>query len=278
MPVLIPLAHVLASALSKLAWGLGFAALVDLLSENGVIRAVKGWIVSAALSQAGLTLDKDDPLSDASMANAISERLGFPVRTLVDKQMIREDVEMFAAAQISERSGYLIRSVSNVDMLKEDLERTAAAVLSDRLGIPAGVIAADDGVFDPVAIKARLMAWAKAEIMQQVAAEIGTSYEELMAVADVESLAGEINGRLAAMNSDQFVTARRLAFNLANSVAMSAITEYQQVASGMTKRQRRQEQVRQAQAKFRRRHGNRQVYVPLGFSAAVTENPPAGGG
>lgn len=121
------------------------------------------------------------------------------------------------------------------------------------------------------------MAWAKAEIMQQVAAEVGTSYEELTAIADVESLAGEINGRLAALNSDQFVTARRLAFNLATPVAMNAIVEYQQVTTGMTKRQRRQEQVRQAQA-TRRRHGNRQVYVPLGFSAAVTENPPAGGG
>ena len=99
-----------------------------------------------------------------------------------------------------------------------------------------------------------------------------------MAIPDIESAAGEINGRLALLRSEQFVTARRLAFNVANTLAMNAVTEYQQVATRMTKRQRRQEQLRQAQAKFRRRHGNRQVYVPLGFSAAVTENqPPAGG-
>ncbi|TXI72652.1 MAG: hypothetical protein E6Q49_06540 [Limnohabitans sp.] len=278
VPVLVPLASVIGGRLASwLAW-LGVAALVEKITSLGVVPVVYGWIADAAEYYAGLQLNRDDPLSEPSITGAISARLGFPLRTLKDAQMIREDLDAWAAGQVSARSGYLVRSVSNVDILKEDLERVAAAVLSDRLNIPAGVIAADGGVFDPVAIKARLMAWAKAEIMQQVAAEVGTSYEELAAVADVESLAGEINGRLAALNSDQFVTARRLAFNLANSVAMSAIVEYQQVTTGMTKRQRRQEQVRQAQAKFRRRHGNRQVYVPLGFSAEVTENPPAGGG
>lgn len=279
MPLpLVPLVSALAVPLTGLLRMLSFAAIVNWLTDNGVVRAVEQWIISAALEKAGLRLAEDDPLSDASLAAAVSERFGVPIRSLKDQQMIKEDLDYWTAGQISERSGYLVRSVSNVDILKEDLERVAAAVLSDRLNIPAGVIAADDGVFDPVAIKERLLAWAKAELMTSIEAEIGVSLEEIMAIPDIESAAGEINGRLALLKSDQFVTARRLAFNVANTLAMNAVTEYQQVATRMTKRQRRQEQLRQAQAKFRRIHGNRQVYVPLGFSAAVTENPPTAGG
>lgn len=278
VPVLVPLASVIGGRLASwLAW-LGVAALVEKINSLGVVPVVYGWIADAAEYYAGLQLNRDDPLSEPSITGAISARLGFPLRTLKDAQMIREDLDSWAAAKVSERSGYLVRSVSNVDILKEDLERVAAAVLSDRLNIPAGVIAADNGVFDPVAIKERLLAWAKAELMTSIEAEIGVSLEEIMAIPDIESAAGEINGRLALLKSDQFVTARRLAFNVANTLAMNAVTEYQQVATRMTKRQRRQEQLRQAQAKFRRRHGNRQVYVPLGFSAAVTENPPPAGG
>lgn len=279
MPLpLVPLASALAVPLMGLLKWASFAAIVNWLTDNGVVRAVEQWIVSAALERSGLRLAEEDPLSDASLSAAVSEKFGVPIRSLKDQQMIKEDLDYWTAGQVSERSGYLVRSVSNVDILKEDLERVAAAVLSDRLNIPAGVIAADDGVFDPVAIKERLLAWAKAELMTSIEAEIGVSLEEIMAIPDIESAAGEINGRLALLKSDQFVTARRLAFNVANTLAMNAVTEYQQVATRMTKRQRRQEQLRQAQAKFRRRHGNRQVYVPLGFSAAVTENPPPAGG
>lgn len=278
VPVLVPLATLIAGRMQGwLAW-VGLSTIASALYEYGVVDTVKGWIVQAAMHYAGLELNEENPLSDESFSAAMSKKLGFPIRTLKDQQSIKEDLEAYAAAQISERSGYLVRSVSNIDILKEDLERVAAAVLSDRLNIPAGVIAADDGVFDPVAIKERLLAWAKAELMTSIEAEIGVSLEEIMAIPDIESAAGEINGRLALLKSDQFVTARRLAFNVANTLAMNAVTEYQQVATRMTKRQRRQEQLRQAQAKFRRRHGNRQVYVPLGFSAAVTENPPPAGG
>lgn len=279
MPLpLVPLASALAVPLMGLLKWASFAAIVNWLTDNGVVREVERWIVSAALERSGLRLAEEDPLSDASLSAAVSEKFGVPIRSLKDQQMIEEDLDYWTAGKISERSGYLVRSVSNVDILKEDLERVAAAVLSDRLNIPAGVIAADYGVFDPVAIKERLLAWAKAELMTSIEAEIGVSLEEIMAIPDIESAAGEINGRLALLKSDQFVTARRLALNVANTLAMNAVTEYQQVAMRMTKRQRRQEQLRQAQAKFRRRHGNRQVYVPLGFSAAVTENPPPAGG
>ena len=52
-----------------------------------------------------------------------------------------------------------------------------------------------------------------------IEAEIGVSLEEIMAIPDIESAAGEINGRLALLKSDQFVTARRLAFNVVNTLS-----------------------------------------------------------
>lgn len=278
VPVLVPLATLIAGRMQGwLAW-VGLSTIASALYEYGVVDTVKGWIVQAAMHYAGLELNEENPLSDESFSAAMSKKLGFPIRTLKDQQSIKEDLEAYAAAQISERSGYLVRSVSNVDMLKEDLVRVSSAVLSEKLGIPAGVIAEDGGVFDPAAVKERLLIWAKAELMSRVEGDVLIGLQDILAVPDVESAAAELNNRLGAINVDQTVTARRLAVHLSNLLATDAVTGYQKAARAMTKRQRRQESLRAAQAKFRRRHGKREVYVPLGFSATVTENqPPAGG-
>lgn len=237
--------------------------------KREIEEAILGWLVSYAAQKAGLTLDANDPLSDASLSGAVSERLGFTVRTLKDKASLAEDLEDHATALISQRAGYQIHSVRNVAVLRNDLEQIGCAILSQRLGIPAGVLPSDGEVFDAPAIKGRLLSWAKAEILQNASGEISGMIADIQGFTDFESLAAEMNGKLEALGSVEQVSARKLALMVANRMATNAVADYGRVASGMSKRTRRQLQLRDAQRKFRAAHGNRQQYVPLGMAGNV---------
>ncbi|KXB29250.1 hypothetical protein AT959_14840 [Dechloromonas denitrificans] len=234
-----------------------------------VKKEINDAIVKEAAERAGVTLDAENPLSDASLANAVFQRTGIPLRSLRDQVLIKEDLDTWAASLVSAKSGYTIRSVSNVAILKEDLQRTACAVLTERLGIPAGVLPSDGQAFDPEAIKTRLLAWAKAEIMTRVGEDVGVSVDEIMALGDVESVAYELNSLLKLADSDMTVTGRKLAVRVVNQLAARSVVEYQQVVQGDTKASRRRLQNRKAQERFRAKWGNRQKYVPLDMNAVI---------
>ena len=72
-----------------------------------------------------------------------------------------------------------------------------------------------------------------------------------------------MNAKLEAQGSARRVTPQQLAFAFANEIALDAVGEYGQIAEAVSRRKRRQEQVRRAQERFRRLHGNRQQYVRL---------------
>ena len=182
--------------------------------------------------------------------------------------MVLEDVDNFLAARVSEKSGYQIRSVRDVQKLKEDIQRAGAALVTERIGLPVGIIP-ENGDWDGDVIKGRILEWAKAEVLNQASLRVGSEIASIEAMGDFEALAGEINGRLSDIGSLQQVEARSIALGIANKLAVEAVTSYQKTVKVMTKRARRQELNRAAQAKFRAAHGNRQQYVPLGMVATV---------
>lgn len=252
-----------------ITWGtraLATYGLARLFSDNSIEdlrRMVLDWVVDHAAERAGLELDRDDPLSDASLAGAVSQKTGVTLRSLKDRVMIQEDLDTHAAALISNKSGYMIHSVSNVAVLRADLQRVATAVLTDKLGLPVGVLPGDGEEINPALIKERLLSWAKAELMQNITGQVGVSVAEIAAIGDLESLAGELNGRLLAMGSDFEVSGNKMAVAVASKLIRRAITDYQRVADGSSKHTRRQEQLRRAQATFRAKWGSRMTYVPV---------------
>lgn len=260
--LLVPLAEVLGASLVGLLKWATVAAIINYLTDNGVVRAIYQWIAQAALHHAGLELDENDPLSDASLAGAVSKRTGVTLRSLKDKETIMEDLDTFTCDMIMQRAGYRIASVRNVDTLKADLLRIAAAEMTARLGLPVGVLP-EDGTFKPEEVKERLIVWAKAEVLNRVGQEIGVKAEELFGLYDFEGLAAEINERLREVDSDFSVTGRKLAISMANKLASKAVTDYQAVALDGTKRGRRKEQIRAAQRRFREKWGNRRQYMPV---------------
>lgn len=276
MPLpLIPLASFLAANVTRILAGVGLTSLATSVGWDEFEHKVKAWFVTEAAARAGLELDPDDPTSDASMSNAVSLRLGIPIRSLRDKAMIKEDIEDWAAGFVSGKIGYQIRSVRDVDMLKEDMLRIGGALLTEHVGVPAGLMDGDEG-FNVEVIKQRLLMWAQAEIMSNIQTLAGPVLEQLKTSLSLDTLAASMNEALVDMDSEHRVTADSIAIAVANRLAVQSITNYQRVVQDGSKKLRRKRQVAEAQKRFHQRHGQRRVYVPVGWTANV--NPPAGGG
>lgn len=274
VPAIVGVAALVGRLFSVLSTRWGWMSLGALAAQGGDIwEAVKAWAVEEVARRSGLNLDPEDPFSDASMAGAVGARIGVTVRSLKDRSMIREDLENYAVGLVSSRAGYEIRSVSNVAILREDLQRIACAILTEKLQLPLGILPAAGGEINAEEIKQNLLGWAKAELLSQVGEGVSISLDELQQIGDVEGLAVQLNERLSAMGSPESVTARQIALHVSNRLAVSAIADYGRVSEEISKRTRRQLQLRAAQSKFRAAHGNRQKYVPLGMVATVIDEP-----
>lgn len=230
-------------------------------------------IVEETAQRTGLQLDPADPFSDASLSGAVGQRIGVPLRSLKNAETIKEDLEAYALQVISQRSGYELHSVTDVAILRADFQRIACAMLTEKLQLPVGVFPDGDGEIDPAAVRENLLAWAKAELANRVEWEVGYSLDEIKQIGDIETLAAELNGRLAAVGSDQVVTARQIALHVSNKMAVQSIADYGRVSQDIAKATRRQLQLRAAQARFRAKNGNRQKYVPLGMTATIGPEP-----
>lgn len=254
------------AAYGLLAWSEG-KSLAQMKQE--IERMILDWVVSYAAHKSGLKLNEDDPLSDASLCNAFGERTGVTIRTLKDKNLIKEDLNNYAAQLISSKSGFVVHSVTNVEVLKNDLLRIGAAEMTVRLGLPVGVMPGDGELFDAVEVKKRLMLWAKAEMLADMSNDVNLSLDEIRAMGNIDALANDLNTRLTVAKIDKVVTGRQIAVSVANGMAEKAVVEYQSYVLSASKLDRKRVLNRAAQAKFRAAHGNRQRYIPLGMNATI---------
>lgn len=274
LPAVVGVAALVGRLFAVLSTRWGWMSLGALAAQGGDIwEAVKAWAVEEVARRSGLGLDPADPFSDSSMAGAVGARIGVTVRSLKDQNMIREDLENYAVGLISQRVGYEVRSVSNVSIMREDFQRIGCALLTERLQLPVGILPAAGGEINAAEIKQNLLGWAKAELLAGVGDQVAISLDDLQQIGDVEGLAVQLNGRLSAMGSPESVTARQIALHISNKLAVSAIADYGRVSEEISKRTRRQLQLRAAQSKFRAAHGNRQKYVPLGMVATIDDEP-----
>ncbi len=255
-----------------IAWGTRAAAtygLARLFSEEPIqelSNMLTGLVVEQAAVRAGLQLDPDDPFSDASMANAVGLRVGIPLRSLKDRQIIMEDVDTWAAALLTEKIGYQISSLRDPAAARADLEAAALNIITARTGIPFAV----GRGMSPEEIRAAVEDWARARLAVEMAGSATAAKNILGGVGvDFEALAAEMNGKLVALGSENAVNAGQLALHVAESMVKTSVEKLQVRASGMTKKSRRSLQVRAAQQRFRSLHGNRQIYVPLGMVGTV---------
>ena len=227
-------------------------------------------IVEEVAAKTGLELDPHDPFSDASMAAALSGRMGITIRSVKNREMIIEDIEDFAVGRVSEKLGFTITTLRDPVRMRQDFEAAALNMIAEKTGIPF-VPPAAGAEWSAEEIKSQVEDWARARI----ATDLSVSANDALAVlssggVDFESAAAAMNEKLDLIESGDRVTAKRLALHVAESLVQQSAAQFQKTAMNVSKKSRRQLQLREAQRKFRRAHGNRQVYVPLGMSADIS--------
>ena len=254
-----------ATLLEIIVAGGSLASLVDTIMAGGLKEQAEAIIIAEVANKAGLHLAEENPLSDASLAGAVGERLGVPIRSLRDRTMIEEDVDAYLAGRLSEKIGYQISSLRNTDRLRTDLEVAALGIVTAKTGIPLTPPAPGE-TLTPDAIKEQVKDWARAAIMAE-AQEKGAAALELLSgpMADFEAVAEEMNRKLEVLGSENRVTATMLAMKVSETLVKESVPKFQRAAIVVGRRNRRQLQNRESQARFRQSHGNRNVYVPLGI-------------
>lgn len=102
----------------------------------------------------------------AGVTRQVSRRSGIPLRNLMDKEMVVEDLENHALYIIGERSGIHLSSLRNVEVMKQDFLRIAGGVITERTGIPF------TDLTDVEAIKADVMTWAQDQAMMAIGDDV----------------------------------------------------------------------------------------------------------
>ena len=260
------IASIFGAAYALFTWADG-RSLDDIKKE--IERAILNWVVAYAAEHAGLELDPDAPLSDASFCHAIEKKTGLIVRTLKDKNSFIEDCETFALQRISMKTGYTLSTLRNVDQMKRDLINIGGAVIVEKTGVPVLPLPDNPSEWE-YTVRERVLQWAEAQIQHRVAQAAGEMFGQMSELVDVEGLAGQINAKLGEIGSLQQVNARGVALFIAEKVANQAIERFQVTAKNGPKQTRRRLQLLEAQRRFRLRHpGKRSQYIPIDPAAPI---------
>lgn len=200
----------------------------------------------------------------AALAREIAAKSGIALRDITDRKMVQEDLTAYALQMLEDRTGYRLSSLTNVELLKGDMLRIGAGVVGERTGIVLTNLESVE------AIKADLLAWAKDQVMVEIA-------------ADVESVMGvEYANGVSMLAYMQQVTGREIKpVELLRGVQSAVMGQYQKSEeriAPITKADRRRLQNKMNQRIFRERHkknsptydgGGLQVYVPKGSRAEI---------
>lgn len=301
MGVLLRLAGWVVANWRAISFGSGVAGVVELMRSGGITKIISDWIVEAAAQDAGLRLDPENPLSDASFSAAIGEKIGFRIRTLLDKESIKEDVLDGAALLLTERTGIQIRSLYQIDIVVEDLEnwalqmieqktnirlsslRDVEALRGDFVKIAGGVITAQTGIpltdiTNPDQIKLDVMDWARDAAMLEIGESVNTavSAEWKQGVSMLKMLRDRMGKN---------VSPRALLRGVNDAMVARYAVRLQDVGTKtVSKKDVRRYQNKLAQRRFRARAdrnnpmwdgrvGGKTGYVPKGWT--VTYNKPS---
>lgn len=108
---------------------------MELLLDSGLEKVAIKWAKAEIERRTGLALLDDEPFSDRSFAMAISNKIGFTVRSVLNKEMVIEDLMREASVRLNEKTGLMIRDFRDKEMVREDVEQFAADQIFLKTGI-----------------------------------------------------------------------------------------------------------------------------------------------
>ncbi len=241
-------------ALGFLEW-VGITAVINQVADSAFARGVEVCVSDAVFDWTGIRVRPEALATSFGWSEGISAKLGVPLRDITNRQMVKEDVLAAAAGMIAEKSGVLLTDVTDAEKIRADVMKYGAG----RLATDAGIYLSDPSSIE--AIKADLKLWGKQQAMSEVAGD-------LAAELNLKDSDGVRLRELLAARGYAGVKPVDLLKN-ANVLLVGYAREEFARAESITKKTARRLQLREAQSKFRRAHGNRQKYVPLGMTAVI---------
>ncbi|MCX7206995.1 MAG: hypothetical protein NT086_13645 [Proteobacteria bacterium] len=111
--------------------------LTEILKTHSVTEAIEGalasQIVEYALVHWGVILDRNNPLSKASINNAISQKVGFTLTDVFDKNALMHDVGAGLAQELNQRFGTHITTVWPVEVFQDQLENAVLDIILEAI-------------------------------------------------------------------------------------------------------------------------------------------------
>lgn len=258
LPVIVGVVALIMRFRSALMW-LGIGASIGPDVWEKLVKEVKEWIVVEAARTGGLELDSDDPLTDASLSNAVSKRTGVTLRTLKDRAMIEEDLLAYAAVKVEQKTGGLkLTNLKDINATKLDVMRFASAKFSEQIGVPISDIT------DREKTKEELKEWA----LSQAYSHMGEDVQKAMAMyqqsgVNMGAVIEQVNDMVQS-NGAEPLDGKKIVMAMLHNGMVQQIARIGARAALTAMKTKRQLQMQNASMRFREKHGSRMKYEPLG--------------
>ena len=211
-------------------------------------------IADAVREKTALDLDPDEPLSDASISQALSDRSGIHVSTVKDAAVLSSDLAAHASGIIKDHTGIPLSNLLSVEQIKLDIVTHAQNVVKDRTGLDiAGATTFDE-------VQKRISDHVREKLAELVADRL---HDVAGDFANPEATFDELLAMVYRAQEVQGIRARDVALGVAASIVVASYARLSVPLKRRVDTFRRRAQNRESQRRFREVHGNRIRYERL---------------
>lgn len=201
-----------------------------------------------------LELDPNDPITDPSMSAALTERSGITITSVVDAEVFKHDLSVHASGIIKGHTGMELTNIFSVEQIKTDVVGHAAKVVYDRTGLDIqGAVSYDD-------VQKKIYKAVENRLAELVVQRLKAAAEEF---SNPEATLDDLLSMVYRAQEAKNLKVRDVALGTAASIVVAA---YATISTPMKRRvdaYRKRAQNREAQRRFRQRHGLRMRYDRL---------------
>ena len=225
---------------------------------DAAIKELKNMARDYAYERAGLVLNENEPFSDASFSAALSQKTGIKINSLLDSAQLKADIAAHAALIVEEKSGIHLTNVLSVGAIKSDVTMHVLGVVRDKGGLDL-MSAVANGI-DWNNIQKAVIEEVKKKAVQLVTRRIQAA---AMKFTDVDASIDELLAMVHNTYEGRDIGIRDVGYSMAAAII---VERYGQMSAPVRRRItkfKRRIQNREAQRRFREKHGSRIKYLPI---------------
>ena len=219
-------------------------------------------VTDAAREEAGLELDPEFPISDASISAAITMKSGINITSVKSVEVLARDLSAHVSGIIEGHTGVKLTNVLSAEQVKADVVGHAQGVVTQQTGVNLiGAQTLDE-------IKSRVTKHVETRIVNLAVKHIERAAEEF---SNPEASIDELLAMVYRGSEAKELKTTGVALGVAAGIIVRAYSEMSAPIRRRAQAFRRRAQNREAQRRFRERHGLRMRYNKL------NPDPPTGG-